>query len=79
MKTFPGRITVEADTCGGRPYFKGTRIPVYIVLEMVGNQEDQKKIFENFPDLTPQDLKDSVAYARNIAELPAAALPASAA
>ncbi len=76
MKTFPGRITVDPETCGGRPFFKGTRIPVYVVLEMLANGEDRKDIFTNYPDLRVKDLKDALSYARNIAELPATPLRA---
>jgi uncharacterized protein (DUF433 family) len=79
MKAFPGRITVDPDVCGGRPFFRGTRIPVYVVIEMLSNRERADEIFSNFPDLTPDDLKDALAYARNLAELPAASVPQAAA
>ena len=39
MKTLPGRIVIDPAVCGGRPHFKGTRIPVYVVLEMLANRE----------------------------------------
>ena len=70
MNFLPGRIAVESDTCGGRPFFKGTRIPVYVVLEMLTNRETWEDVSEAFPDLTQQDLHDSLEYAKNLAEMP---------
>ena len=70
MKMATGCITVNPSTCGGRPFFSGTRIPVYLVLEMLTNRENSKKIPSEFPDLTPEDLKDALTFARNVAEIP---------
>ena len=71
MRSLPGRVTVDPATCGGRPFFRGTRIPVYVVLEMLSNQEPISAIIENYPDLTESDLKAAIEYARNLAEIPA--------
>lgn len=71
MKMFPGRITADLATCGGRPFFKGTRIPVYVILEMLGHREDRQTIFLDYPDLNEQDVTDAMEYARLLAELPA--------
>ena len=70
MKTLPGRITIHPATCGGRPFFSGTRVPVYVVLELLANRESPKEILSEFPDLTPEDLKDALTFARNVAEIP---------
>lgn len=71
MKLFVGRITVEPKMVGGKPYFKGTRIPVYVVLEMLANRETPEDIFKAYPNLTADDLHDALVYARNLAEVPA--------
>ena len=70
MKMATGRITIAPATCGGRPFFSGTRVPVYVVLEMFANRENHKEILSEFPDLTPEDLKDALTFARNVAEIP---------
>jgi len=70
MKTLPGRITIDPAACGGRPFFSGTRVPVYVVLEMLANCENLKEILSEFPNLTPEDLKDALTFARNVAEIP---------
>lgn len=54
----------------GRPFFSGTRIPVYVVLEMLANREDPTELLAEFPNLTREDLKDALTFARNMAEIP---------
>ncbi len=70
MKTLPRRITIDPQTCGGKPIFAGTRVPIYVVLEMLANQEVPKEILEEYPDLTTEDLHDALTFARNLAEIP---------
>ncbi|OGH56055.1 MAG: hypothetical protein A3G34_13160 [Candidatus Lindowbacteria bacterium RIFCSPLOWO2_12_FULL_62_27] len=72
MKLLTGRITVDSKTVGGKPFFRGTRIPVYVVLEMLANRERSEDIFRAYPNLTEDDLRDALIYARNLAEVPAA-------
>ncbi len=69
-KTLPGRICVDPVVCGGRPHFKGTRIPVYVVLEMLSNQETWEDIRADYPLLTQADIHFALEYARNIAAMP---------
>jgi uncharacterized protein (DUF433 family) len=70
MKTLPGRIVVNPKICGGKPSFKGTRIPVYVVLEMLSNQEKLDEILAEYPNLTASDVQDAIVFARNLAEIP---------
>jgi len=70
MKTLPGRITIDPHMCGGKPVFSGTRVPVYIVLEMLANREKSEDILAEYPNLTEADLRDALTFARNLAEIP---------
>ena len=70
MKTLPGRIIINSKVCGGKPTFKGTRVPVYVVLEMLANQEKRDEILKEYPNLTATDIQDSIVFARNLAEIP---------
>ena len=74
----PGRIVIDPATCGGRPHFRGTRIPVYVVLEMLANGECHEDIREEFPDLTDQDICHAIEYARDVAAIPRQSLTAPA-
>lgn len=66
----PGRITIDSACCGGRPHFKGTRTPVYVVLEMLANEESWEDIHDSYPQLTRDDLRDALEYAKMIAAVP---------
>ncbi|OQW98032.1 MAG: hypothetical protein BWK77_00220 [Verrucomicrobia bacterium A1] len=74
MKTLPGRIAIDAAVCGGRHCFRGTRIPVYVVFEMLRNRESETAILESYPDLAHGDLQAALEYARNIAAIPCQSL-----
>ncbi|OGV66930.1 MAG: hypothetical protein A3K19_03675 [Lentisphaerae bacterium RIFOXYB12_FULL_65_16] len=78
--SLPGRIVIDPATCGGRPHFRGTRIPVYVALEMLANGETRQDVRQEFPDLTDQDLVSALEFARDVAAIPrqspAAAVPA---
>ena len=66
----PGRITIDPAVCGGRPHFRATRIPIYVVLEMLANEECREDILAEFPDLAPEDLAHAIEYARDVAAIP---------
>ena len=68
--SLPGRIVIDSAICGGRPCFRNTRIPVYVVLEMLANRETREDICTEFPDLTDQDLFHAIEYARDVAAIP---------
>jgi uncharacterized protein (DUF433 family) len=70
MKTLPGRIIIDPERCSGKPVFSGTRVPVYVVLEMLANGESQKEVLDEYPNLTTEDLHDALVFARNLAEIP---------
>ncbi len=51
-----GRITIDPKIMVGKPVIKGTRIPVYVVLNLLGDGYTQKEIIDDYPDLTKQDI-----------------------
>jgi uncharacterized protein (DUF433 family) len=57
------RITINPDQCGGRPCIRGMRIRVKDVLDMLANGATQQEILSDFPDLQPEDILASLAYA----------------
>ncbi len=70
MISLPGRITIDSSFCGGRPFYRNTRIPVYVVLEMLANHESWEDIHEAYPDLVEDDLKSALDYSRDLASIP---------
>lgn len=51
---------------GGKPVIKGTRIPVYLILELLSAGYDFKRIITAYPTLTEEDIKAAVNYAAQI-------------
>jgi uncharacterized protein (DUF433 family) len=53
---------------GGKPVIKGTRIPVDMILERLSSDLDLKTLFEDYPDLTEENIKACIAYAKELVE-----------
>lgn len=60
------RIEVNPEILGGKPVIKGTRIPVYLVLELLSAGYDFKRIMEAYPTLGEEDIKAAIEYASKI-------------
>lgn len=59
-------IVIDSEICHGKPTFKGTRIMVWQVLEMLEAGSTTEDIIEGFPSLTPQAIKAALHYAANL-------------
>ena len=59
-------IIIDLEICHGKPTFKGTRIMVWQVLEMLEAGVSVKEIIEAFPSLTPKSIKAALHYAVTI-------------
>jgi len=59
-------IKVNPKILGGKPVIKGTRIPVYLILELLSAGYDFKRIIKAYPTLTKEDIKAAVDYAVQI-------------
>lgn len=57
------RISVNASVRSGKPCIKGTRITVYDVLEYLAGGMSEDEILADFPDLTREDIRASLAFA----------------
>jgi len=56
-------ITIEPDKLGGKPCIRGLRITVYDVLDYLASGMTEAEILADFPDLTADDLRASLAFA----------------
>ena len=57
-------IVADPRICHGKPTFKGTRIMVYLVLEMLSAGETPKEIIRNaYPRLTRKHIAAALLYA----------------
>jgi uncharacterized protein (DUF433 family) len=56
MAALGERITVDPAQCGGRPCFRGMRIRVSDVLELLANGLTSEQVLRELPDLEPEDI-----------------------
>jgi len=65
MKRIESRIGV----LGGKPVIKGTRIPVYLILELLGAGLSIEDILKEYPELTKEDVLDAIRFASKLAKV----------
>ena len=63
----PARIEVNPNVMMGKPCVKGTRIPVYLLLQKMAAGETAEELLAAYPQLTPEDLRACLAYAAALA------------
>lgn len=67
MKGLMERISVDPHVCHGQPCIKGTRIMVYLVLELLeAGLEHERIIQEYYPQLEREDIKACLHYAASL-------------
>ena len=62
------RIISDPNICGGDPCIKGTRIPVYLIIELLANGMTEKEILRQYPTLRKEDIKAALVYASKCLE-----------
>jgi uncharacterized protein (DUF433 family) len=63
----PANIEIRSDVMLGKPCLKGTRIPVYLILEKPGAGETTDDILESYPQLTRDHVTTALQYAARLA------------
>ena len=63
---YQDRITTDPTILVGKPVIRGTRIAVEHVLEQLAVNPDLTELFAAYPDLTTDDEKAALAYARDV-------------
>lgn len=58
------RITFDPNIMGGQACIRGMRIPVSLVVNLVANSKPVEEILEEYPDLEPEDIRQSLLYAK---------------
>lgn len=56
-------ITVDPEVAHGKPVFKGTRIMLYLVLEMLAAGETIDDVLKAYPQLTKQAVEAALTFA----------------
>ena len=66
QRNYQDRIIVDPHILVGKPVIKGTRIPVELVLERLEEDVDTTLLFEDYPQLTQQDIKACLWYDKEL-------------
>ena len=57
------RIEVNPEILLGKPVIAGTRIPVYLILNLLASGYTHERIIEAYPGLTREDIVAALSYA----------------
>jgi len=61
-------IAVRRGLMGGNPCIKGTRIPVYMILDGVEYYGNLKAVLKSYPQLTIEQVRDAVRFSKIVME-----------
>ena len=63
MEELMDRIVIDPEILVGKPVIKGTRIPVYLIIEFLANGLTEEEILDQYPTLKKEDIKAALLYA----------------
>jgi uncharacterized protein (DUF433 family) len=64
---YPDRIEAKPEVMMGKPCVKGTRFPVYLLLEKMAAGESYEQLLAAYPQITVEDLRACLQYAAFLA------------
>jgi uncharacterized protein (DUF433 family) len=56
-------VVSDPETMGGDPVFRGTRVPVHMIAELVAQGSTQADLLKDYPRLTPEMIRLAAIYA----------------
>jgi len=62
------RVVVDPHILAGKPVIRGTRIPVYLIIELIATGMNIKDVLKEYPELKEDDVKASLFYASKLLE-----------
>jgi uncharacterized protein (DUF433 family) len=60
------RIEVDPAVMAGKPVIRGTRIPVELIVRMLGEGVAEADLLEQYPRLQPDDIRAALIYAARV-------------
>ncbi len=67
-KQLLARVAVDPNVCAGRPFIRGTRICLTVILDALTQGLSPEEIIDHYPSLETEDLYAALAYATWLAE-----------
>jgi len=62
------RISIAPSICHGQACIKGTRIPVYQIVQMLANGDTVDELLKEYPSLEREDILACLDYSASLAE-----------
>jgi len=62
------RVVVDPNILVGKPIIRGTRIPVYLIVELMASGMDVGEVLREYPELKEEDVKAALLYASRLLE-----------
>ena len=62
------RISIDPGICHGQACIKGTRIPVYQIVQMLANGDTIDELLEEYPSLEREDILACLGYSASLVE-----------
>lgn len=62
------RITINPKICHGKPCIKGTRIPVFVILDALAAGMTHEEIMAEYPPVQEEDIRACLTYASLLAQ-----------
>jgi uncharacterized protein (DUF433 family) len=66
LATRSGRIAIDPKVLRGKPVIKGTRIPGYLIVELMASDMSETEILKEYPDLSREDVRAALQYASKV-------------
>jgi len=67
-KDLLARVAVDPNICAGKPFIRGTRIYIAIILDALAQGLTPDEVIEHYPVLEIDDVHAAVAFASHLAE-----------
>ena len=61
------RISIDPRVCHGKPCIKGTRVPVFVILDALAANMTYEEISDDYPPITSEDIRAVLYYAAMLA------------
>ncbi|PIZ12447.1 MAG: antitoxin [Elusimicrobia bacterium CG_4_10_14_0_8_um_filter_37_32] len=69
------KIEINPEIMLGKPIIRGTRIPVYVVLNLLGEGMTFEQIISDYPNITKEDILAALRFAAKFTEFEEVGVP----
>ena len=66
MQNWLERISINPKVCHGKPWVKGTRIMISVILDNLAEGMTFEEVIKEYPPLTIEDIMAAIAYAAQL-------------